>query len=782
MVRTGPVIALIAQLVLLTLLSGTVGLSAASWLVGVAYGLVVNGLLVAALTRSGARSLGPANAVTLCRAVLVGGVSALVTDSFIRGASVPTIVVLAAVALYLDSVDGRVARRTGTTSPVGAVFDQEIDAFLILVLSVYVANSIGLWVLAIGVARYAYMAAGWVLPWLREPLPPRYWGKVVAAIQGIVLAAAVADFLPNSATVVVLAVALALLAESFGRSVWWLWREHRSPSGATPVVASGHSATPMWLRTGAAWALTLLAFLVVWFALVAPNQLYRLSPAAFIRIPVEGLILVAICLYLPARGRQIVGVLTGVVLGVLTIVKLLDMGFYVALDRPFSPVTDWGNVKPALGVLRDSVGNAKADAAEAFAMLLVLTVLVLLPLALLRLIRLTTRHRAGSSRAIAALSLVWILCIAFGVQLGGGGPFASRAAAALAYNHISAVRADLKDQRAFQSALTAPDPMAKIPSADLLTKLRGKDVLLVFIESYGEVAVRGSSYSPSIDAVLRTGNKQLNAAGFSARSAFLTSPTFGGISWLAHSTVQSGLWINNQQRYNQLVKSQRFTLSDAFKNAGWRTVSDVPADNLRWPEGKSFYHYDKLYNSLNVGYRGPKFSYAPVPDQYTYAALQRNELTPGHKPIMAEIDTVSSHAPWTPLPHTVPASQIGDGSIYNGMPQQGQSPSVVWRDSQQVKDVYGQSIRYSLRSLFSFVRNSHDKNLVVIALGDHQPGTTASGTNASHQVPISIIAHDPKVLEEISSWNWQSGMLPDPDAPVWPMDSFRNRFLTAYNR
>ena len=73
----------------------------------------------------------------------------------------------------------------------------EVDAFLILVLSVYVARSVGPWVLAIGVARYAFVVAGWLLPWLREPLPPRYWRKVVAAIQGIVLTVAAADVLPR---------------------------------------------------------------------------------------------------------------------------------------------------------------------------------------------------------------------------------------------------------------------------------------------------------------------------------------------------------------------------------------------------------------------------------------------------------------------------------------------------------------------------------------------------------------------------------------------------------
>lgn len=228
MVRTGSVIALTAQVALLAALAGTVGLSALGWLVGVAYGLVVNVLLAVALARTGARAVGPANAVTLGRATLVGGVTALVADSFVRNVSVPTVVTLAAVALLLDAVDGRVARRTRTVSPLGASFDQEIDAFLILVLSVDVAGSMGPWVLAIGVARYAYLTAGWPLPWLRRPPPQRQWGKAVAAIQGIVLTTAVADVLPRPANVGAVAVALTLLTVSFGYSVWWLWRTHRS--------------------------------------------------------------------------------------------------------------------------------------------------------------------------------------------------------------------------------------------------------------------------------------------------------------------------------------------------------------------------------------------------------------------------------------------------------------------------------------------------------------------------------------------------------------------------
>jgi hypothetical protein len=293
--------------------------------------------------------------------------------------------------------------------------------------------------------------------------------------------------------------------------------------------------------------------------------------------------------------------------------------------------------------------------------------------------------------------------------------------------------------------------------------------------------VQGSSFSPGVDAVLRSGTQTLRAAGFDSRSAFLTSPTFGGISWLAHSTLQSGLWIDTQQRYNQLVASDRFTLSDAFKRAGWRTVGDVPSNPGDWPQGRTFYHYDQLYNARNVGYAGPSFSYADMPDQYTLAAFQRLELAkPDHPPVMAEIDLVSSHTPWTPLPHMVPWGNVGDGSIFDGMPAQGPTPDQVWRDANSVRTMYGRSVEYSLSALISFVQQAHDDNLVLVVLGDHQPATVVSGTGAGHDVPITIIAHDPDVLARISSWGWQDGMLPGPNAPVWRMDAFRDRFLSAY--
>jgi phosphatidylglycerophosphate synthase len=230
---------LVAQIALLVALTGTVGLGPAGVLAGLAYGATLIGLLLHALRRSGAAGLGPADRVTLTRAVLVGGITALVADSFVRPVSVGTLTSLAVVALVLDGVDGRVARRTGTVSPLGARFDVEVDSCLVLVLSVYVAQDLGPWVVVIGSVAYLLQAARWALPWLRRQAPARYWCKVVAALQGGVLTTAAAG-VPEELAVAALGVVAVLLAESFGREVWWLWRsDDTAPRGVVAPVVVG---------------------------------------------------------------------------------------------------------------------------------------------------------------------------------------------------------------------------------------------------------------------------------------------------------------------------------------------------------------------------------------------------------------------------------------------------------------------------------------------------------------------------------------------------------------
>ncbi|WP_033289560.1 sulfatase [Amycolatopsis jejuensis] len=506
---------------------------------------------------------------------------------------------------------------------------------------------------------------------------------------------------------------------------------------------------------------TVLAALLVLAALVLPGTVAGVTPAAFVRIPVEALVVAALALVLPPRGRTVLAVVSGVLLGMVVVLKAADLGFDAVLSRPFDPVLDWSFVIAGL----EFAGRF----AVAGVLVAIAGVLVLMVVAVRWLTRLAVGRRTVSTRVVAVLSVIWIAAALTGAEFTPGQPFASRSAVALAYDDLRRVGADLDDRAEF-AAQVAADRTA-VP----LDGLRGKDVLFAFVESYGRGAVDG------VARQLDEATAELHHAGFSARSGFLESPTFGGGSWLAHATFQSGTWVNNQQRYTDLLAGQRLTLTRAFGAAGWRTVHDVPAHTRPWPEGR-FYGFEQYYDAHNVGYRGPGFAYATMPDQFTLSALQHRELDPrGRRPVMAEVDLVSSHAPWTPRPSSVDWNTVGDGSGYGVGPPVGEPPEVVWQDPARIRAAYGEAIRYSLATLVSYVERYGGENTVLVFLGDHQP-PMVSPPGASHQVPVTIVAKDSSVLARVAGWGWTAGLRPASDAPVWRMDAFRDRFFAAFAR
>jgi phosphatidylglycerophosphate synthase len=754
------------QVVLLAVLAATAGLTPAALVVGLGYAALGFAALTAAARRSGVTALGPADLVTLSRSVLVGGVTALVVDG---AAPTALVVTIASVALALDAVDGRVARLTRTVSPFGARFDMEVDAFLILVLSVFVARELGPWVLAIGLMRYAFVAAGRALRWLRAELPPSLVRKTVAAEQGIVLAVASSGLLAGTVAVAVVGFALATLTWSFCHDIGWLHRNR-------PVVPE---AEPTPARRVARRVGTGLAAVLVLAALLAPNDLGLYSTTAFVRLPVEALLVAGLVLVLPPRPRRVVAALAGTGLGLLTIIKFFDLGFNETLARPFDPVFDWSFLGPGVDFVRTSVGEVGATLAVVGVAVLALAVVVLMALSALRLSRLVVDHRRGSTRTVTVLGLVWAICAMFGVQFVPNTPVAAHTAMSNAYHDMRQIRTGLLDPQAFAKE-AADDAFRHTPGEKLLTALRGKDVLITFVESYGRVAIEDPQISPEVDALLEAGTDRLRAAGFDSRSAFLESSTSGGGSWFAHATLQSGLWINNQRRYDALVAGDRLSLSNAFRRAGWRTLGIAPAITQEWPEGRHF-GYDHVYDAHNVGYRGPTYSYAKMPDQYTLSHFERVERdAPNRQPLMAEIDLVSSHSPWAPLPTLVDWDDVGDGSVFDPQPAAATPAGAIWPDPVKVKAAFGDAIEYSLETLVSYVETYGDDDLVLVVLGDHQPAPIVTGKGASWDVPITIISRDRAVLDRVSPWHWQPGMNPDPNAPVWRMDDFRDRFLTAF--
>ncbi|MFJ1805070.1 MULTISPECIES: CDP-alcohol phosphatidyltransferase [unclassified Streptomyces] len=528
------------------------------------------------------------------------------------------------------------------------------------------------------------------------------------------------------------------------------------------------------------WTVTVLSLVLVLGALVLPNRLVALQANRFTRLPGEAIIGAALLLALPRRPRMVVSAVGGVFLGALTVLNLLDMGFVEYLGRDFNLVLDWGLLDDAQSYIADSMGRATAVGAAVGLVLLVVLLFAVMALATVRISNLMVRNTQVSTRATLIAATVWVTCSVVGLQ-NAGVPVASyRTANALA-NEARQVRDTLRDEAAFGKEARY-DTFGATPADQLVPDLRGKDVVFTFIESYGRSAIEDPGMAPGVDRTLDAGTQALTKAGFSAKSGWLTSATYGGSSWLGHSTTLSGLWVDNQQRYQTVMASDHLSLTKAFQKTGaWDTVGIMPGVQKGWPEAR-FYGLDKVYNAFQMGYQGPKFSWSTMPDQYALEAFQRLEhgRTDRDKPLMSEIILTSSHQPWAPIPKMVGWDEIGDGSVFEDIQKAGEKASDVIADSARSKTEYGRSIQYSVTALTQWLERYGTDDTVLVFLGDHQPISRVSGDNASRDVPISIVAKDPKVLDKIAAWNWTDGLKPAHNAPVWKMSSFRDKFLTAY--
>ncbi|MGC0377435.1 CDP-alcohol phosphatidyltransferase [Streptomyces sp. SAI-229] len=537
-------------------------------------------------------------------------------------------------------------------------------------------------------------------------------------------------------------------------------------------------AHPVAARTFRRTVHVLAAALVVG-ALLMPNTAPALRPDRFTRIPAEAVIGAVLLLVLPRRPRIVVAALYGAGIGVLTVLNLLDIGFTEYLGRGFNVVLDWGLLDDARSYVADSMGSTAATAAAVGAVVLALLLVTVMALATVRLGDLLARHRVRAGRGVLIAGTAWVACAALGVQVSGV-PVASDRAAGALKGQTRRVVDTLRDEAAFAKEARA-DTFGATPPDQLVPDLRGKDVVFAFIESYGRTAVEDPLIGPGVTRVLDTRTAALAKAGYRARSGWLTSATYGGSSWLGHSTALSGLWIDNQQRYRTVTSGDHLTLTKAFQKTGaWDTVGVMPGVQKAWPEAK-WYGLDKVYDAFGLGYRGPKFSWSTMPDQYALEAFQRLEHgRERDRPLMSEIILTSSHQPWAPVPELVDWDELGDGSVFDAVRKAGKKSSDVIADSTASRREYGRSVQYSVTSLTQWLERYGTDDTVLVFLGDHQPIARVSGNGASRDVPVTVVAKDPEVLEKIDSWNWTEGLRPAEDAPVWRMSAFRDRFLTAY--
>ncbi|MFJ7073131.1 CDP-alcohol phosphatidyltransferase [Streptomyces sp. NPDC098781] len=555
--------------------------------------------------------------------------------------------------------------------------------------------------------------------------------------------------------------------------------EAEDAPGDETRTAQGEAEPAHPTRPYLRWTLTLLAVALIYVCLQMPNTLGNLRFREFTRLPAEAIIGAAVLLSLPRRPRRITAAVTGAALGALTILSLLDMGFNEYLGRHFNIVLDWELLDDAQMYMKDSMGGTTTVLLTIGVIALAVALIALVALSTVRVADVLARHKADASKGALIAGTVWITCTAFGVQLAGA-PIAADHTAGVVKVHVRRAMDTLHDEAQFAKDAEA-DTFGNTPPAQLVPDLRGKDVVFTFIESYGRSALEDPEIAPGVTGTLDTSTQALEKAGFHAKSGWLTSATFGGNSWLGHSSTLAGLWIDNQQRYRTVMASDHLSLTKVFQKTGeWDTVGIMPGVQKAWPEQK-YYGLDKVYNAFQLGYEGPKFSWSTMPDQYALEAFQRQvHGKKRDKPLMSEIILTSSHQPWAPVPKMVDWDDLGDGSVFGPIQKAGTKPGDIISDSSRSKQEYGKSISYSVTSLTQWLERYGSDDTVLVFLGDHQPMSRVSGTKASRDVPISIVAKDPAVLDKIASWNWADGLQPAPETPVWKMDAFRDRFLKAY--
>ena len=312
-----------------------------------------------------------------------------------------------------------------------------------------------------------------------------------------------------------------------------------------------------------------------------------------------------------------------------------------------------------------------------------------------------------------------------------------------------------------------------------LDKLHGADMYLFFIESYGQTIFADERHFLQITPDLVAVEKALRNQGFDIVSNFLNSPTYGGSSWLAHATLSSGVYLNNQMRYNLLITSQVKTLARYFNAANYRTIRAMPGTQWPWPEGE-FYGYQAKYYAWNFGYQGPMFGWSTMPDQYVLEFIRRRAMQTDGQPLFIEFILVSSHAPFhRQPPYLADWTRIGDGAIYNDL--EAVTFPILWPDLSNASQGYVTAIRYDLTVIAEFIKRFDKDGALIIILGDHQPNVQLTGKHQPWSVPVHVISRNTEFLKPFQKRGFRPGLIPTQPPPHRGMESFLYDFLADFS-
>ncbi len=310
-----------------------------------------------------------------------------------------------------------------------------------------------------------------------------------------------------------------------------------------------------------------------------------------------------------------------------------------------------------------------------------------------------------------------------------------------------------------------------------LARLDGADVLLVFFESYGAVTHDLPRFAQALHGPRATLDAALRETGHAAVTARVTSPTFGGGSWLAHSSWLTGPEVRDAETYAVLLTTARRSWVTAFAERGYRTLGLMPGLRGDWPEG-AFYGFDTIYDARRLDYRGPEFGWWRIPDQYSLARLEAAEgSVPSRRPRFTVFPTITSHIPFRP----VAPVQHDWARLLSAEPFDADATAAALAGEAELTDLgpaYVEAIGYTLRFLADYLRQPRDRAQVIILLGDHQPPALVAGEGVPWTVPVHVIARNAALLEALQQAGFQPG-LELPAEALGPMHEVSVRVLDA---
>lgn len=527
----------------------------------------------------------------------------------------------------------------------------------------------------------------------------------------------------------------------------------------------------------------LAAVILLHLVLVQPNFPPALTWSALWRFPLE---LPAIILLMIALGthpvRRGVQALLTVSLTLVVVLKTADLVSFNALSRSFNPVADFPLIDAFVRLLAGNIGPVLTGAAILGAVLVTVLVAVLIWAALgvwSRAVRGDSgRGPIAGGAAVLAVGAWALVAVEVAEQMEIWEPPTSPPGIALTarigVERAVTARQTLAELRDFRAAM-ANDPFTDAPG---LFAAIDRDVLIIFVESYGRTSLDTPYYADVHRETLGRYEAQLRDAGLSLQSGILGSPTHGGQSWLAHSTIANGMWIDNQVSYQAILASGRETLYHHAANNGFHTATVMPQITLDWPEA-DLMGFDTVLPFDALGYEGLPFNWVTTPDQFTLSRLDRLLRDPTDRmPLFVQVALISSHAPWVPVPEILPWDAMGDGTVFNEIAASGDTPAVVWRDRERVRFQYRLAVDYALQSVFEYALLHADTPPLMLIVGDHQTATHI-GLDDRREVPLHVIgpAH---LVTRLSTIAPASGLLPGADLQAVPMDAVRDLFLEAF--